>query len=211
MCSSKISDFRIFWMNFVFAWTLATSATSRGRIYNFINLNRVSNFSFRHQLSNEILFSGLEWKLYINLLSTYCVVAIDLMLLCGIQPRFSALLHWLLCCWQPDIPISPMKNSLIQQLQMRIKRSSLLKGLLKGKGQLLLYNMMRGSTSSYSKWGQTKKNLLYLLIWQQKLRVRNKKTHPMVKTFLHYYFFYDQLFGDDKMFGHIFETSKWNK
>ena len=68
-----------------------------------------------------------------------------------------------------------MKNSLIQQLQMRIKRSSLLKVLLKGKGQLLLYNknMMGGSTSSYSNMGQTE-NLLYLLIWQQKLRVRNK-------------------------------------
>ena len=29
----------------------------------FLNLNRVSNFSCRHQLSNEITFGGLEWKL----------------------------------------------------------------------------------------------------------------------------------------------------
>jgi hypothetical protein len=28
-----------------FAWTLATSATSRGRNFNLSNLNRVSNFS----------------------------------------------------------------------------------------------------------------------------------------------------------------------
>ena len=73
-----------------------------------------------------------------------------------------------------------MKNSLIQQLQMRIKRSSLLNGLLKGKGQLFSYNkniqvfsLTTRSYSSNSNWGQTE-NLLYLLIWQQKLRVRNK-------------------------------------
>ena len=38
----RISEFLI---EFFFAWTLATSATSRGRNFNLSNLNRVSNFS----------------------------------------------------------------------------------------------------------------------------------------------------------------------
>ena len=37
--------------------------TSRGPNFNLIDLNRVSNFSWRCQLSYEILFGGLEWKL----------------------------------------------------------------------------------------------------------------------------------------------------
>ena len=54
--------FHNFWSNFFFAWTLATSVTSRGRNFNLNNLNRVSNFSWICQLSYEILFVGLEWK-----------------------------------------------------------------------------------------------------------------------------------------------------
>jgi hypothetical protein len=41
---------------FFFAWTLATSATSRGPNFDLSNLNRVSNFSRKYQLSYEILF-----------------------------------------------------------------------------------------------------------------------------------------------------------
>ena len=52
-----ISEFLI---EFFFAWTLATSAASRGRNFNLSNLNRVSNFSEICQLSYEILFAGLE-------------------------------------------------------------------------------------------------------------------------------------------------------
>ena len=49
----QISEFLI---ELFFAWTLATSATSRGRNFNLSNLNRVSNFSSRPQLSYETLF-----------------------------------------------------------------------------------------------------------------------------------------------------------
>ena len=38
------------------SWTLATSATSRGPNFDLINLSKVSNFSWRYQLSYEILF-----------------------------------------------------------------------------------------------------------------------------------------------------------
>ena len=38
------------------AWTLATSATSRGPNFDLSNINRVSNFRWRYQLSYEILF-----------------------------------------------------------------------------------------------------------------------------------------------------------
>ena len=41
---------------FFLAWTLATSPTSRGQNFDLSNLNRVSNFSWRYQLSDEILF-----------------------------------------------------------------------------------------------------------------------------------------------------------
>ena len=54
-----ISEFLI---EFFFAWTLATSAASRGRNFNLSNLKWVSNFSKIYQLSYEILFAGLEWK-----------------------------------------------------------------------------------------------------------------------------------------------------
>ena len=60
-CSSKIADFRIF-DRFFYVWTLATSATSRGRNFSLSNLNRVPNFSKICQLSYEILLVGLEWK-----------------------------------------------------------------------------------------------------------------------------------------------------
>ena len=59
MCSSKIKDLIIFDQIF-FAWTLATSATSRGRNFNLSNLNKVSNFSWICQLSYEILLSGMK-------------------------------------------------------------------------------------------------------------------------------------------------------
>ena len=59
--SSKIADFIIF-IELFFACTLHFG-TSRGRNFNLIDLNRVSNFSCRRQLSNEILFGGLERKL----------------------------------------------------------------------------------------------------------------------------------------------------
>ena len=52
-----------FLIELFFAWILATSATSGGRNFNLIDLNRVSNFCWRCQLSYEILFGGLEWKL----------------------------------------------------------------------------------------------------------------------------------------------------
>jgi len=57
----RISEFLI---EFFSAWTLATSATSRGRNFNLSNLNRVSNFSSRPQLSYETLFVAqkLNWE-----------------------------------------------------------------------------------------------------------------------------------------------------
>ena len=42
--------------HFFLAWTLVTSATSRGPNFDLSNLNRVSNFSWRCQFSYEILF-----------------------------------------------------------------------------------------------------------------------------------------------------------
>ena len=42
--------------HFFHAWTLATLATSRGQNFDLSNLNRVSNFSWRYQLSYETLF-----------------------------------------------------------------------------------------------------------------------------------------------------------
>ena len=45
----------------LFLWILATLATFPGHNFNLINLNRVSNFSWRCQLSYEILFVALEW------------------------------------------------------------------------------------------------------------------------------------------------------
>ena len=42
--------------HFFLSWTLATPATSRGPNFDLSNLNRVSNFSWRCQLSYEILF-----------------------------------------------------------------------------------------------------------------------------------------------------------
>ena len=41
---------------FFLAWTLATSATSRGLNFDLSYLNRVWNFSWRYQLSYEIQF-----------------------------------------------------------------------------------------------------------------------------------------------------------
>ena len=55
----RISEFLI---EFFFAWTLATSATSRGRNFNLSNLNRVSNFSSRPKLSYETLFVAQKWN-----------------------------------------------------------------------------------------------------------------------------------------------------
>ena len=49
-----------FLINFFFAWTLATSATFRGRNFNLSDLNRVSNFSKRPQLLYETLFVALK-------------------------------------------------------------------------------------------------------------------------------------------------------
>ena len=51
-----------FQVRFFYALTSATLATSRGPNFSLSNLNRVSNFSKRPQLSYEILFVGLEWK-----------------------------------------------------------------------------------------------------------------------------------------------------
>ena len=55
----KISGFLI---ELFFAWTLITLLTSRDCNSNLNNSNRASNFSWRFQLSNEILFVGLKWK-----------------------------------------------------------------------------------------------------------------------------------------------------
>ena len=49
-----------FLIEFFFAWTLATSATFRGRNFNLRDLNRVSNFSYRPQLPHEPLFVALK-------------------------------------------------------------------------------------------------------------------------------------------------------
>ena len=49
--------------HFFHVWTLATSATSRGRKFNLSNLSRVSNFRKICQLSYETLFVALKLKL----------------------------------------------------------------------------------------------------------------------------------------------------
>jgi hypothetical protein len=41
---------------------LANSGSSRGRNFNLIDLNGVSNFSWRYQLLYDILFVALEWN-----------------------------------------------------------------------------------------------------------------------------------------------------
>ena len=42
---------------FFFAWILANSATSQSQKFNLININKVSNFSWRCQLSYETVWS----------------------------------------------------------------------------------------------------------------------------------------------------------
>ena len=55
----RISEFLI---KFFFAWTLATLVTSRGHNFNLSNLNRLSNFSSRPQLSYKTLFVAQKWN-----------------------------------------------------------------------------------------------------------------------------------------------------
>ena len=47
---------------FFFNLTLAALVTSPGPNFNLSNLNRVSNFSWKCQLSYEILFVSLKWN-----------------------------------------------------------------------------------------------------------------------------------------------------
>ena len=61
-CKSKISDFRIFASDF-FILTSFTSETSWGQTMSFSDLTEVSNFKWRCQLSFEVLFVELWWKL----------------------------------------------------------------------------------------------------------------------------------------------------